>query len=179
MPLIRKTFFATTALLGLTLLGGGCLFDGYEGAFIEREDVSLDVPESTFRSSGVEGDIYALASETASDTNRWVAEVVSDTSAVVALLNQYRETSRDGDWRVYGPVEDDEGKDVAWMVRIAGDATFSPASPVTRCEAVSMISEAWGKDDDEAVLWVCNEFGIVADNDNLPADLNELLPRGH
>ena len=35
------------------------------------------MPESTFRASGIEGDIYALATETAGDTNRWVAEVVN------------------------------------------------------------------------------------------------------
>src|SRR5690606_7201857 len=50
----------------------------------------------------------------------WVTAVVETTSYVVEFLNNHRETSRDGTWRVYGPFDDNGGRDIAWLVRITG-----------------------------------------------------------
>ncbi len=52
--------------------------------------------------------------------------MVETTGFVVEFLNNYRETSRDGLWRVYGPFDDNAGE-LAWIVRIQGtdaDTTF-------------------------------------------------------
>ncbi|MFV8752045.1 hypothetical protein ACNOYE_15980 [Nannocystaceae bacterium ST9] len=123
----------TRASLGAMLIGSlgstGCLFGGYDGVFIESEDVSIDVPEfsEAFRAEGdVRGDAWWLINQTAADVNGWVGAVVETTGYVVEFLNNHRETSRDGQWRVYGPFDDNDG-DVAWMVKIEGsdlDTTF-------------------------------------------------------
>lgn len=127
------TSLFTTLSLGAMLLGlsgvSGCLFGGYDGVFIETEDVRLDVPEfaEAFRAEGdVRGDAWWLINQTATDVNGWVGAVVETTGYVVEFLNNHRESSRDGLWRVYGPF-DDNGGEVAWMVKIQGtdlDTTF-------------------------------------------------------
>jgi hypothetical protein len=106
------------------LLGSGC-FMGYEGAFVEREDVSLETPQQMSMRAledGEQGDVYMVIEQTATDVNGWVGETVENVATVVAFLNQHRETSREGSWRVYGPFNDDDGRDLAWMARIEGDA---------------------------------------------------------
>jgi hypothetical protein len=106
------------------LLTSGC-FLGYEGAFIEAEDVSLDTPgqiRSRMFDDGEQGDVYVLVEDTATDVNGWVSEMVDGIATIVAFLNEHRETSREGEWRVYGPFNDDEGRDLSWLVRIQGDA---------------------------------------------------------
>lgn len=116
--------FAPAALIAL--MASGC-FGGYDGAFIEAEDVSLDMPNqiSSRAFEDEQGDVYLLIEETATDVNGWVSETVQGIATVVAFLNSHRETSRDGDWRVYGPINDDEDRDLAWMIKIQGDATFT------------------------------------------------------
>lgn len=112
------------ALLATLAPTTGCLFGGYDGVFIEAEDVRLDIPTSSqgFRAEGdINGDAWLLITHTATDVNGWVTTVVETSSYVIEFLNNHRETSRDGDWRVYGPFDDNRGNDVAWMVRIAGD----------------------------------------------------------
>lgn len=132
-PHTQPRSLITTLSLGamLTTLAGttGCLFGGYDGVFIEAADVSLDVPEfsEAFRAEGdVRGDAWWLIDTTATEVNGWVGAVVETTGFVVQFLNDHRETSRDGLWRVYGPFDDNSG-DVAWMVKIQGtdvDTTF-------------------------------------------------------
>lgn len=121
-----RPLLSATAATGLALQLGGCLLfgGGYDGAYIERQDVSLEVPsDSGFRSTGEVGEVYTIIGETARDVNTWVAGVVEVTSAVTAYLNNYPETSKDGDWRVYGPIDDDDGRDMSWLVKIQGDAS--------------------------------------------------------
>ncbi len=121
----RKTPAMLTLALtaGLAPTGGCFLLGGYDGAYIEREDVSLDLyGSSAMRSSGGQGEVYTLVAETAYDVNTWVAEVVEATSAVTRYLNDYpAQTDQDG-YRTYGPFDDDDGRDLAWIVKIKGDA---------------------------------------------------------
>lgn len=114
------------ALLGVA---PGC-FGGYDGAFIEAQDVVLDVPgQVSMRSAasdegtaqGEPGDVYLLVRDTATGVNGWVGETVDGIATVVGFLNGHRETSREGTWRIYGPFNDDEGRDASWMVKIEGD----------------------------------------------------------
>lgn len=111
---------AHAGAVGLLVMTAGC-FDGYEGVFIEGADVELDIPGAGFRTDH-KGEAYQLVETTATQTNRFVAEMVKGMSEIVSLLNQHRETSRDGAWRVYGPFDDDQGRNLAWLVRIEGDA---------------------------------------------------------
>lgn len=122
----RKTSTLTT-LLGTGLLlatvapSTGCfLFGGYDGVFFEAEDVSLELPDQGFRADGPQGDLWWLINQTAEDTNGWVTTVVETTGYVVEFLSNHRETGLDGEWRVYGPYDDNGGRDVAWFVRITG-----------------------------------------------------------
>ncbi len=118
-----------TSVLGtgllLTILAPtqGCLFGGYDGVFIESEDVSLDVPVEGFRDGEARGDLWWLINTTADETNGWVTSVVEITGYVVEFLNNYHESSTDGSWRIYGPFDDNGGRDLAWVVRIAGTDT--------------------------------------------------------
>ncbi|MFO7567603.1 MAG: hypothetical protein R6X02_33475 [Enhygromyxa sp.] len=114
------------ALLGTALLvttvapTSGCLFGGYDGVFLEAEDVSIEIPTTGFRDDEARGDLWWLINRTATDTNGWVTAVVETTGYVVEFLNNHRESSRDGSWRIYGPFDDNGGRDITWMVRING-----------------------------------------------------------
>ena len=116
-----RTLLATGLLLALTSTTG-CwwLGGGYDGVYFEAEDVSLELPDEGFRGSGIHGDAYTLINETSANVNDWVTDVVEATGYVIEILNQYPATDLDGSWRVYGPVDDRNGKDVAWIVRIGG-----------------------------------------------------------
>lgn len=89
---------------------------------IEAEDVSMDPPGTNgFRAAGDRGDVYDLALDVSGDVNGWVTETAVGMSKIVHELNQYPEDRTDGDWRVYGPHDDDKGRDGAWLARIQGD----------------------------------------------------------
>lgn len=115
-----------TALLGPALVATallpttGCWFDSYDGAFIEAADLSLEIPAEGFRDGETRGDLWRLINTATANTNGWVSAVVETTSYVIELLNNYPETARDGAWRIYGPLDDDAGRDIAWLVRISG-----------------------------------------------------------
>jgi hypothetical protein len=123
-----STLFGTGLLLATVVPTSGCSwFMGYDGVFLEAEDVSLDIPASGLRADGPQGDLWMLINQTAEDTNSWVTTVVETTGYVVEFLSNHRETGLDGTWRVYGPFDDSAGRDIAWLVRIAGtdmDTTF-------------------------------------------------------
>lgn len=119
----------TTRILGTGLLlaalapSSGCLFGGYDGVFIEAEDVRFDLPAygEGFRAEGdLRGDAWWLINQTATDVNGWVTAVVETSGYVVEFLNNHRESGLDGQWRVYGPFDDEGGREVAWLVRISG-----------------------------------------------------------
>jgi hypothetical protein len=116
-----STLFGTGLLLATVASTSACSwFGGYDGVFLEAEDVSLDLPESGFRADGAKGDLWQLITQTADDTNGWVTTVVETTGYVVEFLSNHRETGIDGEWRVYGPFDDNGGRDIAWLVRISG-----------------------------------------------------------
>lgn len=127
--LLRRTL-GTGLVLAALAPASGCLFGGYDGVYIEPEDVSLDVPEfeEAFRAEGdARGDAWWLINQTATDVNGWVTTVVESTGYVVEFLNNHRESGVEGGWRIYGPFDDNGGRDVAWLVRINGtdmDTTF-------------------------------------------------------
>ncbi len=124
MTRLTCTALTFAALTAVAAPSTGCfLLGGYDGAFIEKDDVSLDVyGDSGFRAAGEEGDVYVIVRETAVSVNGWVGETVQGIATVVQFLNNHRETAREGEWRVYGPFNDDDGRDLSWLVKISGDA---------------------------------------------------------
>lgn len=117
---------STAALLLTTALASsaGCWMTNPDTPVIEAEDVRMDPPGSNgFRAAGDRGDVYDLALDVSGDVNGWVTDVAVGMSRVVHELNRHPEDRIDGDWRVYGPHDDDEGKDGAWMAKIQGDET--------------------------------------------------------
>jgi hypothetical protein len=126
MPRITTKSLATFALVsGLAVSTTGC-FQGYDGVFIEADDVRMDVPGSDgqFRAENEQGDVQNLVAWTAQDVNAWVTAVVETSGYVVEFVNGHRETSKDGDWRVYGPhTSTNVGGNLAWIVKVKGDAT--------------------------------------------------------
>jgi hypothetical protein len=121
--MLRRLAIASTILFGLTLNAGCWLMPSYDTPVIEGDDVRIETPsEDGFRGSGVRGDVYQLALDTAYDTNDWVSETVEGMADVTRILNGYPEDRKDGEWRVYGPHEDQDGRDLSWMVKIKGDS---------------------------------------------------------
>src|SRR5262249_10870981 len=120
----------------------GCWMTNYDSATIEADDVRIETPDDGFRSSEQRGEVYQLAIDTARDTNAWVSDTVEAMGEVVQTLNEYPEDDRDGDWRVYGPYPDDQHDDLAWIVRIKGDAKATSmevyAGPVGKQRADEM-----------------------------------------
>ncbi|MBK8260638.1 MAG: hypothetical protein IPK80_04795 [Nannocystis sp.] len=129
-----KTSAAAAALsLCLCLPNAGCLalLGGGDADFIEDEDVRLAVPAAVSQRAGdpdlIVGDLYRVVTATIEDTNGWVTSSVEGIASIYRFLDRRRETSRDGSWRVYGPHPDDDGRDLAWLVKIdepAGVKTF-------------------------------------------------------
>lgn len=115
----------TAALALLLAPSAGCWLTAYDSAVIEADDVRIETPDDAFRASGERGEVYQLAIESARDTNAWVSDTVEAMGEIVLTLNEYPEDGRDGDWRVYGPYPDDQHDDLAWIVRISGDAKGS------------------------------------------------------
>lgn len=125
--MMRRTatdlLFAAT-LAAIVLPGTGCWTTNPNTPVIEADDVRMEPPGSSgFRAAGDRGDVYELALEVSGDVNGWVTDTAVGMSKIVHELGQYREDRIDGEWRVYGPHDDDEGKDGAWMVRLQGDET--------------------------------------------------------
>lgn len=117
----RPLTLAGLGLFGtaLPLLASGCFFEPYDGVFFEAADVRLDVPGDDARAA-YDGPHFWVG-VTAEQVNGWVTDVVESSALVVKLLNQYPETEREGDWRVYGPFNDDERRDLSWLVKVSGD----------------------------------------------------------
>lgn len=118
-PLL-PSLLGTSLVVALFVPTSGCLFGGYDGVFFESQDVSIEIPAEGFRDGETRGDLWWLINETATNTNGWVTTVVETTGYVVEFLNNHRESGTDGDWRIYGPFDDNGGRDIAWLVRING-----------------------------------------------------------
>jgi len=142
--MLRRITIASTILFGLTLNAGCWLLPSYDTPVIEGEDVSMDGPDDGFRGSGLRGEVYQLALDTAYDTNDWVSETVAGMADITRTLNGYPEDRRDGDWRVYGPHDDEDGRDLSWMVKIKGDSAGASME--------IYIGEAGVRDDDMDVV---------------------------
>jgi hypothetical protein len=115
----------TASLLALSLvtLNTGCfLFDaGEKTEFVEADDVRLDLPQSIAARDGgtqVRGDLHVAVEYTADQTNTWVTRIVENAATVVRFLDDVQPTERDGNTRVYGPYDDDDGRDLSWLVRL-------------------------------------------------------------
>jgi hypothetical protein len=121
--MLRRLAIASTVLFALTLNAGCWLMPSYDTPVIEGDDVRIETPEGEgFRASGIRGEVYELAVDTAYDTNDWVTETVEGMADITRTLNGYPEDRRDGEWRVYGPHDDEDGRDLSWMVKIKGDS---------------------------------------------------------
>jgi hypothetical protein len=106
-------------LLALLPLATACA--DYESAFIEGEDVRIELPgEWAFRAE--QGDVYTLIRDTTDDVNAWVTETVEGVSQGIEYFNRWQETDREGDFRVYGPWTDTLGRNVNWVLKVSGDA---------------------------------------------------------
>lgn len=112
----------TTSLLALSLsaLTTGCFFSNEDTPFLEGDDVRLVLPDSlATRDSGkVRGDLHLGVEYTARQVNAWVTLIVENSAKVVAVLDDIQPTSRDGATRIYGPYDDNDGRDLAWLVRL-------------------------------------------------------------
>ncbi|MCA9635118.1 MAG: hypothetical protein KC420_03680 [Myxococcales bacterium] len=123
-----RSSLVATAVAGLCTLNSGCLLmlsqlgNGGDDDFIEGDDVRLALPSGVSMRAGdpseIRGDVYVIIDNTIKDTNTWVTGSVEGMAAIYRFLDRRRETSTDGDWRVYGPYADDDGRDLAWLVKL-------------------------------------------------------------
>lgn len=120
--MMRRTALASTLLAASLAPSAGCWMSNPDTPLIEAEDVRMEPPGSSgFRAAGDRGDVYDLALDVSGDVNGWVTETAVGMSKIVQELNRHPEDRTDGDWRVYGPHDDEDGRDGAWLARIQGD----------------------------------------------------------
>lgn len=116
------TRFASLLALSLSTLSSGCFLFGSESTpFLEADDVRLDLPQSiAAREGGVQirGDLHRAVERTTDKVNAWVTQIVENTAKVVAYLDDMQPSSREGAIRIYGPYDDDQGRDLSWLVRL-------------------------------------------------------------
>lgn len=101
-------------------LSTGCFFTHEDTPFVEADDVRLDLPESIAAREGgqVRGALHIGVEYTAGQVNRWVTVLVEHCARVIAYLDDVQPTERDGNTRIYGPYADNDGRDLAWLVRV-------------------------------------------------------------
>ena len=126
---------SSTVLIGLCLVGTSCLPWGFgttnSSSFVQKEDVMLEVPgadEVMTRAASadpIRGDVHVLAVVTANDVNAWVTTMVEGAAAVVSYLQNQPATSREGTVQIYGPYDDNDGRNLSWLVRLEGNITSS------------------------------------------------------
>ncbi len=106
---------------------GGCDLEGASSAFVERDDVTLSVPVPREGGDAPPGEAHELVATTATAIDGLVADVVGSIAVVDAQIADHRETRREGAFRIYGPFDDVEDRELAWLVKVDGDeeaATF-------------------------------------------------------
>ncbi|MDC0717598.1 hypothetical protein [Nannocystis bainbridge] len=115
------TRFAPLFALSATL-ATGCFFANAdeETAFVEADDVRIDLPESIAAREGgqVRGLLHLGVESTAGHVNRWVTMLVEHCARVIAYLDDVQPSAREGNTRIYGPYDDNDGRDLAWLVRV-------------------------------------------------------------
>lgn len=130
---LNRLALALTLGSGLLLTDTGCLLllagQGQEAAFLEADDTRLDIPESAsnraLSADPTKGHVQIAANETVADVNLWVTSIVESSALVVAFLDDKRPTTTEGNVRIYGPYDDNQGRDIAWLVRLDGDLAGS------------------------------------------------------
>lgn len=132
----RHTFTLSILGLGLSLASTGCLWGfggGSNTSFVEADDVRLEIPGSEDVQSRaaaadntmVRGHVHVLAVATANDINAWVTSMVEGAALVVGYLERQPATKREGNTNIYGPYDDNDGRDMSWLVRLDGGLTDS------------------------------------------------------
>lgn len=120
----RRTALASSLFVSTLAFHTGCFYSGSDIPVIEASDLEMEPPgANSFRQAGDRGEVYDLALEVSDDTNEWVTEIAVGMSKLVHELDQHRPNREEDGWRVYGPHDDDEGKDASWMARITGDSS--------------------------------------------------------
>jgi len=124
--MIRSTTLAATLLATTLAPAAGCLLENPGTPLLEAADVRIDTPGANgFRQAGERGEVYDMALEVSDDVNGWVTEIAVGMSKIVHELDKHPADRKDGEWRVYGPHDDEDGKDGSWMARTTGDANGS------------------------------------------------------
>ncbi|MEM7154481.1 MAG: hypothetical protein AAF799_16660 [Myxococcota bacterium] len=119
----RRTALASSLFVTALALNTGCWYSGSDIPVIEAGDLEMEPPGSdSFRQAGDRGEVYDLALEVSDDVNTWVTDIAVGMSRLVHELDQHRPNREEDGWRIYGPHDDDEGKDASWMARITGDS---------------------------------------------------------
>ncbi|MEE9386816.1 MAG: hypothetical protein V3V08_25645 [Nannocystaceae bacterium] len=168
-----RTALGATFAAGLALTASGCR-QSQQTVFFERADVSLDLPhELATRASGPQGDMYQLVRATAIDVNDFVTDLVEGMATIVEYLDEQPPTHENGDWRIYGPFDDDNDRDLAWAIKIQGDET--------RTEFVVLAATRGTADLDDFSALLNGELRIDGESReggiNLHFDIFEELPQ--
>ncbi|MGH1345052.1 MAG: hypothetical protein ACRBN8_26060 [Nannocystales bacterium] len=126
MPLAEHPGMRSTWMLAATLTATltGCFdTDVAPTPTFSAEDVSIEVPTGNLRALGGRGEVMELADEVSGDVNSWVGEMAASFGEMLSELAKHEPTRNEGDWRIYGPFEGDDGEDLTVMVRVEGDAS--------------------------------------------------------
>ena len=109
---------AITNVATIGWLASGCGLSAGDIPFVEGDDVVLSVPRARAGADAIHGEAHGLVTQVPAAIDGWVGDVVDEIAAVVAALEDHRETRRDGAFRLYGPFDDPDGRDLAWLVKI-------------------------------------------------------------
>ncbi len=125
MPLAKHLHMRSTWMFAATLTATltGCFDTAAPTPTFSADDVRIEVPTGNLRALGGRGEVMELADEVSGEVNGWVGELAGAFGEMLAELSKHEPTSKDGDWRVYRPVEGDEHEDLTVMVRVEGDAS--------------------------------------------------------
>ncbi len=120
--MMRRTAALSALLVVCAAPSAGCWLGNPDTPVLQADDVRMELPGANgFRAAGERGEVSQMALEVSDDVNGWVAETAVEMSKIIHEVNQHPEDRTDGDWRVYGPHDDEDGADGSWMVRLAGD----------------------------------------------------------
>ena len=120
--MLRRTVCHLSLLAAVTVPAAGCFWpQGVATPVFTQEDVSMDTPSSTLRVLGEKGEVMELADEVSVDVNRWVGHLANSFGEMLEELNATAPTEEDGNWRIYGPHNDEDGANASWLARVSGD----------------------------------------------------------
>lgn len=120
--MFARTAIASTVLAAAMLPTTGCWLEESDIPVLVADDVSIDPPGTNgFRQAGDRGEMHDLALDVSGDVNSWVTDIAVGMSKIVHELDRHPEDRMEGDWRVYGPHNEDDGGPGSWMAKITGD----------------------------------------------------------